>query len=181
MSDLDFENYDGLDLGCGDNKKEGFLGLDKFDVSDADIIHDLDEFPWPLPDSTFEEVRAIAIFEHVDNPKKFMEEIHRVSRDGAKVVIRAPHKSSQNWTDFTHKRLVGYRTFDIFFSEDGKWRENRTKAKYRTKNVDFIFRDYPLSKLAKRFAQWKPIFFEETGLSRIFPCYNIEFELEVVK
>lgn len=38
-----------LDIGCGGNKQEGFIGMDKRELPGVDIIHDLEVFPWCIP------------------------------------------------------------------------------------------------------------------------------------
>ena len=36
-----------LDLGCGKRKRKGTVGIDISKDTDADIIHDLNKFPYP--------------------------------------------------------------------------------------------------------------------------------------
>ena len=43
-----------LDLGCGDNKVEGAVGLDNIALPEVDIVHDLLSFPYPLKDEAFD-------------------------------------------------------------------------------------------------------------------------------
>ena len=42
-----------LNLGCGKFSKSGWINLDLSAETDADIIHNLENFPWPLPDNYF--------------------------------------------------------------------------------------------------------------------------------
>ena len=39
-----------LDVGCGSKKYPGAVGLDLSADTDADVVHDLDAFPYPLED-----------------------------------------------------------------------------------------------------------------------------------
>jgi len=55
-----------------------------------DVACDLDSRPWPFLDSQFSEVFAYDVIEHCDNVIATMEEIHRVSTDGAMVHITVP-------------------------------------------------------------------------------------------
>lgn len=50
-----------LDLGCGANKNPGFIGIDYEAFSGVDIVHDLEKFPWPLPD----ECASLAVSSHL--------------------------------------------------------------------------------------------------------------------
>ena len=40
-----------LNLGCGYNKREGFVNVDSSPYCAPNFIHDLEEFPWPWADS----------------------------------------------------------------------------------------------------------------------------------
>ena len=104
-----------LDIGCGRDKLPGSTGMDANPRSHADVIHNLDVRPWPLPDGSFTHVRAQDILEHVDDFFGVMEEIYRVCADGATVEVRMPFMSSLNFaTDPTHKRSGTSGTFDYF-------------------------------------------------------------------
>ena len=37
-----------LDLGCGKRKQKDAIGVDMSEDSDADVIHDLNKFPYPF-------------------------------------------------------------------------------------------------------------------------------------
>lgn len=45
-----------LDLGCGNKKRAGALGIDFNSRTAADVIHDLNVFPYPLESETFDKV-----------------------------------------------------------------------------------------------------------------------------
>lgn len=50
-----------IDIGCGAAKNKGFLGIDYRPLPGVDIVHDLESFPWPLPD----ECALVAVSSHV--------------------------------------------------------------------------------------------------------------------
>ena len=104
-----------LDIGCGRDKLPGAIGIDSNPRSHADVVHDLDVRPWPLPDSKFEHVRAQDVLEHVADFFGVMEEVYRVCKDGAIVDVRMPFMSSLNFaTDPTHRRSGTSGSFDYF-------------------------------------------------------------------
>lgn len=92
-----------LDLGCGDRKYPGSVGVDLSADTQADIVHDLNVVPWPLGDDQFDQVLMQDVIEHVKNPYAVMAEVHRVCRPGATVQLRTPHFSSVlAFSDPTH-------------------------------------------------------------------------------
>ena len=109
-----------LDIGCGKYKQDGAIGIDHSDLPEIDIKHDLNIFPWPLKESSFSEIHCYHVLEHVQDVVKFMQEIYRVSEDGAKVYIKVPHASCSKslWTDPTHYRGFTSRSFLDYFSKE---------------------------------------------------------------
>ena len=45
-----------LDIGCGTNKVPGAIGMDVNPRTAADVIHDLDDLPYPFAENEFSEV-----------------------------------------------------------------------------------------------------------------------------
>ncbi len=58
-----------LDIGCGINKIPDAVGMDIDPDSKADIIHDLNVFPYPINDNAFDRIYAKHIIEHLDDPQ----------------------------------------------------------------------------------------------------------------
>jgi len=107
-----------LNLGCGKNikpKSEGWINLDRIKLADVDVVHDLNKFPYPFADNTFEEIYGSNILEHLDDLMRVMEELHRISKPNAKIVICVPYYHSEGaFRDPTHKQFFHYLTFDYF-------------------------------------------------------------------
>ena len=70
-----------LNVGCGDDIKEGYTNLDFVKLGGVDVVHDLNKFPWPFKDNTFDRVYASHVLEHVDDLIKIMKEIQRISKN----------------------------------------------------------------------------------------------------
>lgn len=83
-----------LDLGCGSQKWPGAVGVDVSADTAADIVHDLDAFPYPLEDESFDVVLLQDVIEHIHDLYGLMAELHRVLRPGGRVLLRTPHFSS---------------------------------------------------------------------------------------
>lgn len=90
-----------LDVGCGRTKFPGAIGIDiRTHVSQADVHHDLDQLPWPLPESDFDLVVMRHCLEHLRDVVRTMEELYRIAKPGGRIVIEVPHFS---WCEaFTH-------------------------------------------------------------------------------
>ena len=94
-----------LDVGCGIHKQPGAIGIDRNPASRADVLADLDRFPYPFADSSFDRLTAIHVIEHVDDVIRTMEEFHRLVRAGGTVRIETPHYTDfSSFCDPTHKQ-----------------------------------------------------------------------------
>src|SRR4051794_36479256 len=108
-----------LNLGSGKRYDENAVNLDITPSTNPDVVHDLDESPWPFPDDRFDRVEAIDVIEHLASPLAAMGEIHRITRKGGTVLIALPHFSSANaYTDPTHRSFFGYFSFDYVTGEN---------------------------------------------------------------
>lgn len=104
-----------LNIGCGARPLMGWVNLDMADIPGVDVVHDLDQFPWPFPDGEAEGIRAFDVFEHVNDPIGFVAECWRILRPGGMLEIHTSYwKSENSYTDPTHKRFCTERTFDYW-------------------------------------------------------------------
>ncbi len=107
-----------LDVGCGRRKQPGAVGLDRVALPGVDVVHDLDVFPYPFPDSAFDEIHARHVIEHVASVPGFLAELHRIAAPGARLYIATPHYSSLgSWSDPTHRWHFSAYSFDYFAGE----------------------------------------------------------------
>jgi len=107
-----------LDVGCGINKLAGAIGIDRNPSSRADVICDLDRFPYPFRDSCFDKLQAVNVIEHLSDVIKTMEEFHRLVRAGGEVFIVTPHYTDfSSFCDPTHRWHLN--SFSLrYFGED---------------------------------------------------------------
>lgn len=127
-----------INIACGQNKEEGFIGIDKVKTKVTDIVHNLETFPWPLEDNYADEVVCSHYVEHTKDLIKFMDEIYRITKVGAKVTIIAPYYSSiRAWQDPTHLRAISEWSFAYF---NKNWRVLNNLDHYDIKSdFDFTF------------------------------------------
>lgn len=94
-----------LDLGCGKNKREGFLGVDCRKFEGVDQVVDLRK-DWPWDDDSVTEVHCSHFVEHLTANERihFMNELHRVLIPKGKATIITPHWAScRAYGDLTHQ------------------------------------------------------------------------------
>lgn len=114
-----------LDLGCGEQKQPGFVGIDMEAYEGVDIVHDLEEFPFPLPDECVILATASHLLEHI-NPHKgvfinFMNEVWRIMKPGGEFAFVVPYAGSPGyWQDPTHVNPINRNTLAYFDPIDPK-------------------------------------------------------------
>jgi SAM-dependent methyltransferase len=107
-----------LDVGCGVNKYPGSIGIDRNPRSRADLLCDLDRYPYPFCDNSFDRLRAVHLIEHVADVIRTMEEFHRLVRPGGVIEIVTPHYTDfSSFCDPTHRWHLNSFSFR-YFGED---------------------------------------------------------------
>ena len=118
-----------LDLGCGPNPRDGFIGVDSIAFNDRVFKTDLSAATWRfgienfgefnleshdrgigrwygLPDNCVTEAHCSHFLEHLTGPQRvlFFNELYRVLTPGSGCLIITPHwASNRAYGDFTHQ------------------------------------------------------------------------------
>jgi SAM-dependent methyltransferase len=109
-----------LDVGCGINKKAGSIGIDRNPASRADVLCDLDRFPYPFRDGSFDALQAVHVIEHVSDVIRSMEEFHRLVCAGGEVFIVTPHYTDfSSFCDPTHRWHLNSFSLRYFGADHG--------------------------------------------------------------
>lgn len=126
-----------LDIACGQAKEEGWTGIDL--AGDADIVHDLFTYPWPIESGSVSEVRCSHFVEHIphfrpgwdrDGWWMFWDEVYRITSPGAEITVIHPYsRSDRAFWDPTHVRFIHEMTWQYL---DRKWREDQKLDHYDT-------------------------------------------------
>lgn len=176
-----------LNLGCGLKKLEfpeassatEVVGVDLSRHSQADVIHDLDAFPYPLESDSFDLVLMQDVIEHLRDVPAVLREVHRVAKHGATVRVRTPHFSSwYAYNDPTHRHVFGAFAFDGFDATNPNRLYAEATFERVTRRILFprIWRMTGVAALANRFpARWEQLF------AFAFCAENLFFEWRVVK
>ncbi len=172
-----------LDVGCGINKRAGAIGIDRIPGTKADVLVELDHFPYPFRDSSFDGLQAVHVIEHVSDVIKTMEEFHRLVRAGGEVFIVTPHYTDfSSFCDPTHKwHLNSYSL--RYFGQDNAGYGYYSKARFqeistRVKLLSF-WRLLGFELLVNAFPRFRR--FWEFYLCYVVRGKVIEWRLRVVK
>lgn len=169
-----------LNIGCGRKHLAGAVNLDVSADVGADVVHDLNRFPWPFEDGTFDEIYAYDVLEHVVDLPPVLEEIHRIAKPGGVLCVTVPHFSSANaFTDLTHRHFFGWRSFDPYEPGDKFDFYSRT-ARFRRRHTRISFYRSIVNRIVFRLANRWPDRYEQRW-AWMFPAWFIYYELEVLK
>lgn len=94
-----------IDIACGTEKPDGYIGVDISEESNADIIYDLRK-GLPFCNDSAIKIRCHSFFEHLTNDQfiDLMWEIWRVLKPGGKLEFLVPYgKSETHIKDPTHR------------------------------------------------------------------------------
>ena len=126
-----------LDVGCGDAKVEGAIGLDCVGLPGVDVVHDLNQYPWPFENDSFDEIYLNEVIEHLPNTIKVMEEIYRICKPTGKVHIRVVYwNHMHSISDPQHVSFFNETTWEFF---TGKRKKYYTKAAFKMERLEFTY------------------------------------------
>ena len=106
-----------IDLGCGEAKQLGWIGIDIRPVKGVDLVWDLEKMPYPLPPECANLLMASHLVEHL-KPWFFidiMNEWWRILKYEGQLMIATPYGGSPGfWQDPTHINGCNETTWDYF-------------------------------------------------------------------
>ena len=108
-----------LNLGCGFNKSTGYVNVDSSKLCAPDVLHNLEQTPWPWEDSSVDEIVMRHVLEHLgattDVYFSVLREMYRVCRPDARITIVVPHPRHDDFLhDATHVRAVTLEGLSMF-------------------------------------------------------------------
>lgn len=130
-----------VNLGAGTDVLNGYVNHDVADLAGIDVVHDLNQYPWPWDDGSVQEIKMYDVLEHLNDFMRAMEEISRILASGGRCMVSVPYWNS--WcahADPTHKRGFHEITFRFFDPESVYCQERPyyTKARFRIIEEEFV-------------------------------------------
>ena len=169
-----------LNLGSGLKVLKGYVNVDLTKKYGAEIVYDLEKFPYPFKNNEFDEILMDNVLEHLDDTIKVMEELWRISKNGAKITIFVPLSPTYwGFLDPTHRQFFTFNTFDYFTKEHvlNYYSKARFKIVYRRIRFHPVLKIFePLFNIHERVQKFYSIF-----LAGIIPPFMLKIILEVEK
>ena len=147
-----------LNLGCGQNLKQGYVNIDKYPTFAPDLVWDLEKTPWPFEAGSVEAISACHVLEHLGQATDVflavMQELNRVLRPGGTIEIKVPHHQSAGfWGDPTHVRPISPTILSLFSKKN--CREFKAKGWPNTPLADYLDVDLEVTSVTYNlFPEW---------------------------
>jgi len=109
-----------LNLGCGWDKKEGFLNIDIAKETNPDIIHDLNNGLGFIKDNEVKYIFSSHTLEHIkpDNYLELISEMGRVSQHGCIWELELPFDNIVTRTNNSHYRSYAWNSFAQYYKNN---------------------------------------------------------------
>ena len=132
------KNMKELDVGCGNRKVNGAIGIDIANLPNVDIVQDLNILPWgDLKAGSFDTIYMLSVLEHLDDPIKIIGECYRLLKRGGRLHLTVAYWNHKNtWSDPQHKHAFTEIYFKFFI---GKQRPYYMDYKFRKLNIKYLF------------------------------------------
>ncbi len=113
--------YPKLQIGCGWDKMNGFVNIDKSKEVNPDVVVDI-ENGFPFPDNSFEYIYSGHCLEHIRPQywKFVLNEIARIAKDGCILELKLPFDNLGQRTNADHYRTFAWHSFDQFLEKSNR-------------------------------------------------------------
>jgi SAM-dependent methyltransferase len=122
-----------LNLGCGNFKLDGCINVDKVQMYQPDVLHDLEVLPWPFESNSADLIVLSHVLEHLGQTSnlfiQILKEIYRISKNGSLLHIDVPCPRSKYYlSDPTHVRPITPDLIDLFNKKSNHYYASRNYA-----------------------------------------------------
>lgn len=127
-----------IDIGCGNKKKEGCLGVDYVQAPAVDYVLDVNQERLPFDDESVEYVYSSHVLEHLESPNHLFQEIGRVCCDGAKIEIWTPYGFSNQAFLYGHKTFLTEEVWLNFCYTYRDLHQDILKGRWLLKQINYV-------------------------------------------
>lgn len=121
-------------LGCGEKKYPGVIGVDVREGDAVQCVVDLNKTPWPIETGSADGVVSFHTMEHLADLNAVMGEIYRILKPGGRFLMEVPYfRHPGAFQDPTHTHFFTSRTMEYFCEND-----KRTSARYSSVRFKMI-------------------------------------------
>ena len=167
-------------LGSAQVKASDAVTLDIEEKHAPDVLHDLNNIPWPFKENHFQKIVCGHILEHLCSIDSAMRELYRICDSEGTVLIEVPHHTSWSANTPDHHLRFNYFGLDKYFRSDPPAADISEEPCFRviSREITFhrSFRRVLLHKIFNMFPEDYERFWCYT-----FPAEHIKFELQPIK
>lgn len=144
-----------LNLGCGRDKRAGYINVDKHAVFEPDRVVDLESTPWPFPDNAVDEIVLHHVLEHLGQQTEtflaILVELYRILKVGGVIEITVPHPRCDLYLgDPTHVRPITPAMFQLLSKKNcAEWSRLGTP---HTRLAEILGVDFEVGQIRNRLA-----------------------------
>lgn len=132
-----------LNLGCGSDIKKDYINVDILKKQGINLMFDLDKFYYPIKAHSCYEIYMDNVLEHVDDVVKCLNELWRICKNNAVIIIKVPYYNSYGaFNDITHKHYFNANSFQPFYTKTHR-------SDYQNNNFELIKMDLIPTRLGK--------------------------------
>ena len=141
-----------LNIGCGHDKRPGYINLDIAQEVKPDIVHDISD-GLPFADNTFDIIYSSHCIEHVtpDRWSYVLDEIMRVAKPDCILELMLPFDNIKKRTNIGHYRTFGWWSFTQYYADEkirGYYRPWKLQQLHREATIieKIFFLTFPILK-----------------------------------
>lgn len=102
-----------LNVGCGQDVKQGWVNLDSHNSFGVDLVYDLNDLPLPFETNHFDHILCSHVLEDFVNPIPLLDELVRILKVSGTLEIRVPYETNA-WSNMNHQRCFSCRSFTSY-------------------------------------------------------------------
>ena len=128
-----------IDLGCGNRKRPGHIGVDTLRLPGVDVIWDPKD-PLPFDENSVDGVYANFVLEHSANFISLVKDLYRICKNNSTIRLRVPYWASfTQWKDPTHRQVVTEETFRYLSDEIWYGSNYGFGVNFKIKKIEYVY------------------------------------------